>query len=132
MSDPREATLRALMAADAREFARRELGRAGLIETDAADPLVHSKKVSEIKRLLRVRQERIAAGLIVRKSKWPTGTMAAGERGDHFRATDGVCVVCGKAHERIRSRTCSPACGRAARAAKKAVNHTREARSGGP
>jgi hypothetical protein len=130
MSD-REAQLLALMAADAREFARRELGHTYLIEDDVEDKIARSKKISELKRLARVRQERIAAGLTVRRAKHPSGTWSSGERRDGFTATDGRCVVCGGPIDRHRSRTCSPRCARAVRAAKAFVNH-KESHSGGP
>ncbi len=120
MSD-REKQLLALMTRDASIMARRELGHAYLIEDDAEDKIARSKKVSELKRLARVRQARITAGLTVRRAKHPSGTMTAGERPDSLRASDGRCVVCGGAIDRHRSRTCSPKCARAVRAAKKAI-----------
>jgi len=124
VSDVREATLRALMTADAAEFARRELGHSYLIE-EGEDKITMSKRMAEVKRLARVRQQRIAAGLPVNRSYRPTGTMVAGEAPDGFHATDGLCVVCNRPVDRVRSRTCSPECARAIRAARKAsVNHT--------
>lgn len=127
MADPREVTLRALMTADAREFARRELGHSYLIENDVDDPIIRARKKSELKRLEVRRNGRIAAGLAVRKPRFrASGTMAAGEYADGFAATDNKCLVCGRPVDRPRSRTCSPKCARAARAARKAVvNHTK-------
>jgi hypothetical protein len=126
----REKQLLALLTRDAAIMTRRELGSAVLIEDPGReDKIAHAKKVSEIKRLARVRQERIAAGLTVRKSYRPTGTMAAGEAADGFAAADGRCVVCGRGMDVTErpSRTCSARCGRAARAARKAVINHREA-----
>lgn len=99
---------------------------------DVPDRITIAKKRAERQRLARVRVQRLAAGLPTRPRKGrPTGIWASGEQADSFLAADGRCVVCGRGHERLRSKTCSPECGRAARAAKKAqkaiVNHSGEA-----
>ena len=126
MSD-REAQLRALMTADAAVYAKRELGSAVLVE--GVDKIAMAKKHSEARRLARVRQERIAAGLTVRRASRPTGIWASGEPPDSFAASDGKCIVCGRGMDWTErpSHTCSPKCGRAARTARKAVINHREA-----
>jgi hypothetical protein len=118
----REQQLRALMERDAQIFARRELDHASLIVE--ADRIALAKKAAETRRLIRTRQQRIAAGLTVYKPQRPSGIWTSGEHADGFRASDGKCVVCGGCIGRDRSRTCSPTCARALRAARKGfVNH---------
>jgi hypothetical protein len=132
VSDNREAQLLAMMTRDAAEFARRELAHTYLIEDGGEDKIAQAKKKSELKRLARARQGRIAAGLPVNRPRYPSGAWSSGEHTDGFRATDGVCVVCGGPIVRDRSRTCSARCARAMRAARKAVNHTGAAARGAP
>jgi len=88
---------------------------------DTPQRITFAKRKAEASRLAKTRARRISAGLVVRRPRRgrPSGTMAAGERVDGFAASDNRCIVCGRGHDRIRSQTCSPKCGRAVRAARR-------------
>ncbi len=117
---PLEARLRAHMQLDAIIWRRRSVAT----EAHEADRITTSKQRAEKRRLARTRAERIAAGLPVRPRR-VTGTIRATESADAFGHPPGVCIACGKRFDsavRLRSMTCSHACSRALRRARKAVN----------
>ena len=109
----RQKYLLALLTRDARVWHRRTEARATWSGPD--DKIERNRKTAQRRKLIRLRDERIRAGLKIKRYALPTGAMACGERPDNFTAADAVCIACGKALEwPVKpSRTCSAKCYRA-------------------
>lgn len=77
--------------------------------TGPDDDIERHRKTAQRRKLIRLRDERIRAGLKVKRYSLPTGRWSSAERADAF--TSG-CIVCGRPfdHARLRSGTCSLKC----------------------